>query len=212
MNYFIQHMNMAKSKKVMVMIGAILLVATACKKDGDPTAQELLDGGESIATILTMKPADSLLGKTYLGGHIFYVNETDATGMIVSAEDVTAATTWGCNSMNITGADSAGIGYGAQNTSDIVQGCTDQFGAAYQCDNYVDPNGFTDWYLPSEQELLLIHTNLHMSGLGNLEDDYYWSSTESQFAGSAQHVLFNDGSVSYSNKANTHRVRAVKNF
>lgn len=204
---------MAQNKLRLSISIFILLFTMSCKKEGNPTTQELLDKGESIETILSMKPADSLIGKTYLGGFIFYVDDQNSTGMIVSSEDVTASTTWGCNSSNISGTDSAAVGYGAQNTSLIVQACTDQFGAAYQCDNYVDPNGFTDWYLPSEQELYLVYQKLYLKGLGAFEDDYYWSSTQSDFsAASAQHVLFIDGSISYSSKANTHRVRAVKNF
>ncbi len=38
-------------------------------------------------------------------------------------------------------------------------------------------NNYDDWFLPSEQELKLMHLNLHMKGLGNFKNAY-WSSTE----------------------------------
>lgn len=51
------------------------------------------------------------------------------------------------------------------------------YDAKKQCDNYTG-GGFTDWYLPSKEELNLIFTNLMQKGLGNFRADWYWSSTE----------------------------------
>ncbi|MDR2597542.1 MAG: choice-of-anchor D domain-containing protein [Treponema sp.] len=43
--------------------------------------------------------------------------------------------------------------------------------------NYRGGN-FSNWYLPDIGELNLMYNNLHKNGMGNLEDDEYWSSTE----------------------------------
>jgi hypothetical protein len=71
--------------------------------------------------------------------------------------------------------------------------------------------GIDDWYLPSEQELQLIYTNLTAAGLGNLSGNY-WSSTE-ESATKARTVNFSDGSSSGQLKTdNTTKTRAIRYF
>ena len=200
---------MRKIYQVVIVLSCALSVFS-CKKDSDPTAQELLDKGENMATILTLKPVDSLVGKTYLGGYIFYVDSTTATGKIVGATDVDDAAPWGCSGQNMSGATDAGFGAGPANTDYLIQNCTDLFSAANHCANSVE-NGFTDWYLPSEAELILIYNVLGANKIGGFSEDYYWSSTQVDL-NTAQHVSFVDGSVNFSTKSNLHRVRAVKDF
>ena len=50
--------------------------------------------------------------------------------------------------------------------------------AALMCDNYV-LNSYTDWFLPSINELNLMYMNLRDNGcLGGFKSAYYWSSFE----------------------------------
>ena len=200
-------------KALIALISCSFLVFSySCKKDSDPTAQELLNKGENMATILTLKPVDSLVGKQYLGGFIFYVDSASATGKIVGGSDINETSSWGCSGQDMTGAVDATLGAGPSNTDYLVQNCPDLFSAANYCAGSVE-NGFTDWYLPSEDELKLIYTVLKPIGVGNFADDYYWSSTQTVGnTNGAQHVSFVDGSVSFSTKSNLHRVRAAKNF
>jgi hypothetical protein len=39
-------------------------------------------------------------------------------------------------------------------------------------------SGFSNWYLPAENELRNIDTRLSAQGLGNMDEGYYWSSTQ----------------------------------
>jgi uncharacterized repeat protein (TIGR02543 family) len=73
----------------------------------------------------------------------------------------------------------AGIGYGKQNTQEIVKkldklGLLDWY-AAQVCDNYTN-NGFDDWFLPSKDELNQLYINRDY--VGNLGTEVYWSSTQ----------------------------------
>jgi hypothetical protein len=47
------------------------------------------------------------------------------------------------------------------------------------CLNY-ENDEFTDWRLPDKDELQLIYSMLHENQIGNFEDKYFWSSSESE--------------------------------
>lgn len=72
-------------------------------------------------------------------------------------------------------------------------------------------NGYSDWHLPSKEELNLVYVNLKQVGVGGFANDYYWSSTEYR-DGLAWCQNFNNGRQSYFNKGNMYDVRAVRAF
>lgn len=122
------------------------------------------------------------MGSTYGGGLVFY-NDGNAHGLVCAASDQSTKTAkWGCQGSTI-GGTSAAINSGATNTNAIVTGCTKAGIAAKICDDLV-LNSYSDWYLPSIDELKLMYVNLHQQGMGNFpgfSTDYnpdYWSSTE----------------------------------
>lgn len=84
-------------------------------------------------------------------------------------------------------------------------------GAKTLCSKYRG-GGYSDWYLPSEDELNLININLRITGKisGN---DWFWSSSV-DYDNSALIQRFSDGYKKYSNdnNGNTHSVRAVRAF
>ncbi|GHV10527.1 hypothetical protein FACS189491_00150 [Spirochaetia bacterium] len=75
--------------------------------------------------------------------------------------------------------------------------------------NYRGGN-FTDWHLPSEEELNLIYENLKEQSLGGSFEEYYWSSTESGNEATIQRFI--SGRLGDSRKSNSYAVRAVRAF
>ena len=117
------------------------------------------------------------IGQAALGGIIAYINgggSTGTSGLVATSADIGFAT-WGCEGTLIAGADGTAIGTGNQNTIDIMAGCATAGIAARLCGDLVQ-GGYSDWYLPSKDELNALYIN--RLAIGGFASDYYWSSTE----------------------------------
>lgn len=71
--------------------------------------------------------------------------------------------------------------------------------------------GYSDWYLPSKDELSSIYNNLQKNGISNLGEAVYWSSSQYS-TDSAWNLNFANGSQSYYYKYSIYGVRAVRAF
>jgi hypothetical protein len=71
--------------------------------------------------------------------------------------------------------------------------------------------GYSDWRLPTKDELNLIYQNLRAKQIGSLGDIVYWSSSE-YVSSDAWAQRFSDGLQDYNPKALTYSVRAVRAF
>lgn len=79
------------------------------------------------------------------------------------------------------------------------------------CDELI-LNGYSDWHLPSKEELNALYVNLKQFGVGGIADDYYWSSTKS-YDNNAWLQLFDNGSQNGGyGKGYECSVRAVRAF
>ena len=112
--------------------------------------------------------------------------------------------------------DAAKIGQGSSNTALIK--------TRNSSGSFVDTTGFaagsadayvygttSDWYLPSINELGLMHSNLKARGLGNFQDTYYWSSTEFG-SSSAWYILFGPGYFNNISKSFSFLIRPIRSF
>ena len=174
-------------------------------------------------TTTTLAPALYIVGDTGpAGGTIFYVDVDRAAGSqyfevaCAGWSDGTCGGSdsndpqyaWGCQGTPISGADGLAIGDGAQNTRDIVAGCTDAGIAAKRADDLV-LGDHSDWFLPSNDELNQMY--IQQTAIGGFSADYYWSSSE--FDGSNAWIQdFNDGNQFYGNKNYAGYVRPVRAF
>jgi hypothetical protein len=178
------------------------------------SVQDNLDNGVSILDLLERVTLEELYGKTYEGGLIFYVNETDGTGLVAAPSDQAnidiGRAVWGCYGTLIDGADGVAIGTGAQNTLDILAGCNETGTAAKICADLV-LNEKEDWFLPSKDELNAIYTKLYLNGFGGFALNVYWSSTENANGG-AWGQGFANGTQTTNGKSYATYVRAVRAF
>jgi hypothetical protein len=99
------------------------------------------------------------------------------------------------------------LGTGAANTA-VVSSTCGAGTAARLCADLV-LNGYSDWYLPSRDELNKLYIN--RSSIGGFTTGYYWSSSE-LIAFNAWNFNFYDGSAYGYNKGATLYVRAVRAF
>jgi hypothetical protein len=154
---------------------------------------------------------DFYLGQDTLGGIVFYIyigSDGNQHGLIVNKNESTAQWQSSGTATNATRSWDGAYNTGLMTSSpaaNYVNGLTD--------------GGFTDWYLPSIDELsILWHNRFHVNNALNAggftllsNTAFYWSSTE----GNALNALifnFGHGSTGSSSKSNTYSVRAVRAF
>ncbi|MEM9545061.1 MAG: DUF1566 domain-containing protein [Bacteroidota bacterium] len=157
-----------------------------------PPVQSRLDNGETPCEIINSGVSiDSLYGKFYEGGLIFYVDLISCETLIALSISLNQEQ-WGCQGQNITGANSQNVGDGENNTISIVSNCNEANFAAKTA--WILNNGYTDWYLPSLNELLEIYNKLYAMNYGSYENAAHWSSTQSSFdSNKAWTVFFENG-------------------
>lgn len=157
----------------------------------------------------TSSPAIAI-GQTYEGGIIFYVDGTGQHGLIAAPSDQ-GTVNWGCEGVSILGTSTA-LGTGLANTTAIVSQCNASGIAARICYDLV-LNGKSDWYLPSKEELNLLHQNLYLQNIGNLQTHRYWSSSQynAQFAW-CQFFNLNLNQLYYDKDLIPYPVRAIRSF
>lgn len=188
-------------------------------------AQDLLDAGATPIELYDGgMPYGDIIGKRYQGGLIFYLDTLTGTGLICTFADITPRQ-WGCVGTNLPGAQGVAIGTGLQNSLDIDAGCSTPNIAAEVCLNLLS-GGYSDWYLPSSDELWMLHTSVGLgasppnANLANMVNGvYYWASTElNQYDGAALCLYIDPtwGCPNYAMwgayKSDVNRIRPIRSF
>jgi hypothetical protein len=171
-------------------------------------------------------PTSFTIGQSYQGGIIIYNLQSwdmgyDANvphGLIAATSDQSVSIQWGCWGVEISGTSQA-IGNGNQNTIDIINGCSEPDRAARLCGDLV-LGGYSDWYLPSLDELNKMYIAAVTLGYQSFPvlPGYYWSSSEMDDPGGnhqGQRVWvqnLNSGSTNCEDKTDFYPVRAVRSF
>jgi hypothetical protein len=179
----------------LVAMGLVLTSANSCKKDNSTTLS---------------------VGDSYQGGKVAYILKAsdpgyDANvshGLIAASTDQSAGIMWWNGTSSVTGATATAYGTGNANTNTIVasQGAGNY--AAKLCGDLV-LGGYSDWFLPSKDELFILYTNRIV--IGNFASTSYWSSSEVS-TGSAMLDGFSTGIQGSGGKGFLANVRAVRSF
>ena len=148
------------------------------------------------------------IGDTYKGGIVFYLNPNGG-GLIAAPSDYPYLAMWGCYGTAIYPYNGGATGY--QATLNIVAGCNIPDIAADVCANMTH-GGYTDWYLPSEDELQKLFEQKFVVGCSS--NSTYWSSGESgnDPAHYARKRSFNSLAAAYGAKYDLLQVRAIRAF
>jgi Protein of unknown function (DUF1566) len=158
------------------------------------------------------------VGEYKFGGIIFWVNTPGNEGLVCAITDQSAGIQWYNGlSLNTTALGKA-IGTGQANTTAIINAQGIGSYAAKLCDD-LSLNGFSDWFLPSIDELKEMRINkliIDATSVANsgsaIEATRYWSSTEySESLHAAEAVSFTSSSATFLEfKSNSHKVRAIR--
>jgi hypothetical protein len=137
-------------------------------------------GGTVTGTIILS------IGNSYQGGKVAYIlgpsdpgyDANTQHGLITATSDQSTGIRWYNLSNITTGATGTAIGTGLSNTNKIISiqlGTTTSYAAGLARAH--NGGGYTDWYLPSKDELAKLYA-MKLLGFGDFSNGAYWSSTE----------------------------------
>ena len=153
------------------------------------------------------------------GGLIFYVNpnyETDGWRYLEAApsdgDDSLPTVRWSNVQDIAIGTTSTAIGSGLSNTASILAQSSFSDGAAKSCDD-LSIGGYSDWFLPSRDEMNLMYNNIRNIGNFSLTTaTSYWSSSEYN-ATTAYRKKFDTSATSDNiSKGTTYKYRPARRF
>ena len=164
------------------------------------------------------------IGDYYQGGIVAYIlvsgntgyNATVQHGLIAATSDQSTYSRWYNGSNSTTFATGTAIGTGLDNTDKIIASQLNTGSYAAKLCRDFRGGGYTDWYLPSKDEIYKLYLN--RTAIGGFSDNYYWSSTETGFSPSLNYYYsaydqrFFSGDQSAGPKELAEDVRAIRSF
>lgn len=170
---------------------------------------------------VSFSTVDLAFGDFYEGGFVFYIDGTGEHGLVADSTDLPANQMYSGFVYTSGGivSTSYDFGTGQANTTAFIDYCTTYSyglsGMAVGSINNLTSKGYSDWYVPSFDELQLMYTNLKTAGMGGFQNNLYYSSTaHSGNPGNNMATLnFTNGTSSSTYQVGTGvYARAIRNF
>ncbi|MDP1728198.1 MAG: DUF1566 domain-containing protein [Bacteroidota bacterium] len=192
---------MKKTQIYLIVLLSSFIFINSCSKDKTETQPNT-------------KPLD--IGVDYQGGKIAYILQPgdpgyisgQIHGLIASPGNLSTGVRWHNTTYIIIGDTATALGAGMANTNAIVNSQGAGSYAAKLCYDFVS-GGYSDWYLPSKNELNKLYLN--KTAIGGFSAFNYWSSSESD-VNNAKYQIFSNGSQLKYDKNIPLYVRAVRSF
>ena len=179
-------MKKIKSIYTFILLGILFILTNSCVKN---------------------EPVVYTLGESFGGGVIFYIDASTQHGLIAATSDQ-GTYVWGDGTT--TNATGTAEGTGKANTAAIVRTQGTGSYAAYIC-THLTLNGYTDWFLPSKDELDLLMAQNVAGLVSGFNGGIYWTSSEVN-ASTAWSQNFNTGTQGGYSKSLKENVRAIRAF
>jgi hypothetical protein len=184
-----------RRKYALLFLPALLL--SACSNTGSTGSYQVGDTGPAGGKVFYVAPSPFKCGPTLA---------ESCTYLEAAPSDIPGTPAWCSDTSTALGAAATAIGTGMKNTTDADATCTS--GAIQQAADY-SAGGYSDWFLPSMDELNELY--LQAGTVGGFALGDYWSSSELN-ATYAWFQFFYDGSQAGNGKPNYGRVRPVRAF
>tara|TARA_Y100000589_G_scaffold329363_1_gene375665 strand:- start:1310 stop:1993 length:684 start_codon:yes stop_codon:yes gene_type:complete len=227
---------MKKILYTFLLISSILFVASC---EDDNTVYGCTDSSACNYNILSEHNNDSCeypepgydcsgnwdlqVGDLYQGGMVFYIDESQMHGFI-SAPSTIGEFEWGCYDVNVIGAEGIAIGSGYQNSIEILNNDCELYSpeegeiTASQAADAYENEGYSDWYLPSKDELYEMYITIGNGGpdgnIGGFSNGWYWSSSEhnQDVNDLAWGMSFYNNNMDHYAKYSKGKVRPIRSF
>ena len=175
------------SKSIASLIDTVDIVEWFGKQDALTAGTGIKISNDTISSTFN-NGYKHYLGEEFGGGIIFQLwkdNNGTEHGLIVAKKDQSVAQEWSNVGSTLIGTNAQSTWDGEGNTAAIIAQSGHINSAAKLCDDY-SASGFTDWYLPSIDELKTLYQNrfhvnrasAYVLGLNQIGNETYLSSTE----------------------------------
>jgi len=212
-------MNYYQRTQIVSPIAGLTIWCSNCGASGE---MQVFNGGAWTNMIggTATETISLSIGDSYQGGKVAYIlvsgdpgyDPNTPHGLIAATTDQIGGIQWYNGSYINTEAKGTAIGTGFSNTNKIIasQGGTATSYAAGVARAYTG-GGYTDWYLPSKDELNKLYLSRFV--IGRYVTDAYWSSSERNNINAWAQDFFQPTYIAFTDKEYIYfNVRAIRSF